>query len=125
MRRSRGTAGKRLEGDFGEIGTVLEENAETFGDWRHFQQAKGAKAFGALVDKDRLRGLSKSARVLVDECVVAGLDYNISASKHCELKPEEGEVDYWEVVHLEVEGRESAIVWEALRRNAPTWPTST
>ncbi|MDE2823842.1 MAG: hypothetical protein OXK79_10095 [Chloroflexota bacterium] len=112
---------ERLEGDFGEIGSVLEENRETFGDWRYFQQAKGESAFGALVDTDRLWGLSKSARVLIDECVAAGLDYNINATKDCELRSEGGELDYRELVHLEVEGRESAIAWEGVR--SATVPT--
>ena len=106
---------ERLEGDFGEIKSVLEENRQTFGNWRYFEQALREKAFGALVDTDRLWGLGKSARVLVDECVVAGLDYNIAAEKDSELSSEGGEVDYRERVHLRVEGHESAIAWEAVR----------
>ena len=106
---------ERLEGDFVDIGRVLEHNRQSFGRWRYFEQALGGKAFGALVDTDRLWGLSKSARVLVDECVVAGLDYKIHARKDSELSVDGGEVDYRELVDLQVEGHESAIAWEQVR----------
>ena len=106
---------ERLEGDFGEIEAVLKENRQTFGQWRYFEQALGEKAFRGLVDTDRVWGLSKSARVLLDECVVAGLDYEIGVQKAVEVTVEGTEaVDHQEKVSLNVEGNESAVAWDAL-----------
>ena len=110
---------ERLEGDFGEIVTVLVDNRQTFGQWRYFEQALGGKAFGALVDTDRVWGLAKSARVLLDECVVAGLDYEIAVRMDTETGIEGGEVvDHQARVSLRVEGKESAVAWNTLLSGA-------
>ena len=106
---------ERLEGDSGEIEAVLEESRQTFGRWRYFEQALGGKTFGALVDTDRVWGLGKSARVLLDECVVAGLDYGISVQSDSEVTVEGAEVvDYSAKFNVNVEGNESAVAWDAL-----------
>lgn len=107
---------ERLEGDFGEIGAVLKENRQTFGQWRYFEQRLGGKAFGALVDTYRVWGLGKSARVLIDECVIAGLDYKIEATKESEVTMAGNKTEYGETVSLQVEGNESAVAWEAILR---------
>ena len=112
---------ERLDRDFGEIEAVLKENRQTFGQWRYFDQALGGNAFGALADTDRVRGLSKSARVLLDECVVAGLDYRIDVQNAIEATVEGTEVvDHQEECRLNVEGNESAVAWDALLANRRT-----
>ena len=111
---------ERLKGDFGEIGLVLEENRQTFGRWRYFERALGRQAFGALVDTERVWGLGKSARVLLDECVVAGLDYKIAVQRDSEVAVEGNEVDYSEKVRVTVEANESAVAWDALLSGRPT-----
>ena len=111
----RASGAARSEGDSGEIEAVLEENRQTFGQWRYFEQALGGKTFGALVDTDRVWGLGKSARVLLDECVVAGLDYRISVQTDSEVTVEGAEVvGYSAKFNVNVEGNESAVAWDAL-----------
>ena len=101
----------RLAADFPEIEDVLRENRHTFGKWRYFERKFNKNAFGALVDTDRVWGLGKSARVIVDECVVAGLDYRMRWTQDIEVKADGGEVAGSAVVHLRVDGDESAIAW--------------
>jgi len=69
----------RLEGDFPGIVDGLKENRHTFGRWRYFEGEALTHAMQGLVNEDRVRGLGKAARVIVDECVVAGLhhDHNV------------------------------------------------
>ena len=79
-------------------------------------------------DTDRDWGLDKSARVLVDECVIAGLDCKIEATQKSEVTMEENtmeenKTEYGETVSLQVEGNESVVAWEALLRGttATSW----
>ena len=101
----------RMTADFPEMEEVLGENRHTFGRWRYFEGKFGAKAFGALVDMDRIRGLGKSARVIVDECVVSGLDYHMEWTHEWEGIVDRDGVDGRAEVGLRVDGEESAIAW--------------
>ena len=83
---------RRLEGDFPEIAEVLGHSRETFGRWRYFEQGIGADAIRALVDTDRVWGLSKAARVIADECVVAGLNYEIDIDTTFEFEWKPGDM---------------------------------
>ena len=68
---------ERVEADYPEIGEELEQDRGTFGAWRYFEQSGAEKAIVALVNTDRVRRLSKAARVMVDECVVVGLSSDV------------------------------------------------
>ena len=112
---------ERLEGDFGEIEAFLEKNRQSFGRWRYFEEAVAGKALSALVDTDRVWGLGKSARILLDECVVAGLDYRITVQKDTEVTVEgTAVVDYSAKFNVNVEGNESAVAWDAVLSGRPT-----
>ena len=109
----------RLEGDFPEIADVLGHSRETFGKWRYFEQGIGEDAIRSLVDTDRVWGLGKAARVIVDECVVAGLNCEIDIDTTFEVEGRPGDFRASQTVHLMLEGGESSIPWdEILRREA-------
>lgn len=111
---------QRLECDFPEIADVLGHCRETFGKWRYFEHSVGGDAIRALIDTDRVLGLGKAARVIADECVIAGLNYeigfnydiSIDATFDFEWKP--GDVHASQRDHLTLEGGESAIPWDEL-----------
>ena len=102
----------RLEGDFPEIADVLGHSRETFGRWRYFEQGIGEDAIGALVDTDRAWGLGKAARVIVDECVIAGLNYQIDIDTSFEFDWRPGGMTTAQRIHLSLEGGESSVPWE-------------
>ena len=77
---------RRLEGDFPAIAEVLGHSRETFGRWRYFEQGIGEDAIRALVDTDRVWGLGKAARVIADECKLAGLNYDIDVETTFEFE---------------------------------------
>ena len=99
----------RIEADFPSIAEVLECNRETFGKWRYFEQ--GEDAIRALVDTDRVRGLGKAARVIIDECDVAGLNYRIHIDTTFEWELNSGEMGGSQHIHLNLKGGESPIPW--------------
>ena len=68
----------------------------------------------ALVDTDRVLGLGKAARVIVDECVVAGLQYEIDVGADFEFTVDQDDERYSEQRRLRVVGHESAIPWGAI-----------
>ena len=108
---------RRLEADFASIVEVLEGSRETFGKWRYFEQGVGKEAIRGLVDTDRVWGLGKAARVIADECVVAGLNYHINIDTTFEIEgAPDGETRSRSKVHLCLEGGESAISWEEVLR---------
>ena len=104
----------RLEGDFPEIADVLGHSRETFGRWRYFEQGTGEDAIRALVDTDRLWGLGKAARVIADECVVAGLNYEIDIDTSFEFDWRSGEMSTAQRIHLSLAVGESSVPWEEL-----------
>ena len=104
----------RLEGDFPEIADVLGHSRETFGRWRYFEQGIGEDAFRALVDTDRVWGLGKAARTIADECVVAGLNYEIDIDTSFEFDWRPDDMSTAQRIHLSLEGGESSVPWEEL-----------
>ena len=104
---------KRLEADFAEIPGVLEKYRGVFGRWRYFEHA-AEHAMTVLVDTDRVLGLGKAARVIVDECVVAGLQYEIDVDSDFEFTVDQDDERYSEQRRLRVVGHESAIPWGAI-----------
>jgi len=102
---------KRLEHDFPEIAEVLGHSRETFGRWRYFEQGIGQDAIRALIDTDRVWGLTKAARVIADECVVAGLNYEIGIDTTFDFEWKPGDMRTSQHIHLALEGGESSIPW--------------
>ena len=122
---------ERLEADFAGIAEVLEHNRHTFGKWRYFEQSVGKDAIGALVNTDRVRDLGKAARVIVDECVVTGLTYEVHVDTTFELEREGGEFNSSQRINLRVEGGEIAAYTLSIThlpdiagRGRRSWPMS-
>ena len=107
---------RRLEGDFPEIARVLDHSRETFGRWRYFEQGIGEDAIRALVDTDRVWGLGKAARVIADECVVAGLNYEIDIDTTFEVEWKPGDTRTSQRIHLSLEGGEASVPWDEVLR---------
>ena len=102
---------ERLEADFPGIGDALEHYRDTFGRWRYFEQSAGGRAFGALVDTDRVRRLGKAARVILDECVVVGLNFDVQVDTTFDAVVDRGSTSLSERICLSVDGGEAAIPW--------------
>ena len=107
---------RRLAGDFPTIAEVLDHSRQTFGKWRYFEQGVSETAIRALVDTDRVWGLGKAARVIADECAVTGLDYDIDIDTTFEFKWEPDGMRRSQLVHLSLEGGESAVPWDEVLR---------
>ena len=105
---------RRLEGDFAGIADVLDRSRETFGRWRYFEQGIGEDAIRALVDTYRVWGLGKAARVIADECLVAGLNFDIGVDTTFEFEGRPGDMRTSARIHLLLEGGESSVPWEEL-----------
>ena len=107
---------ERLQADFAGIADILSKYRHAFGAWRYFSQSAGQDATLALVDMDRIRGLGRAARVIVDEGVVAGLQYDIDLRYHVDLQATAApdDVSTSTKVEMEIGGRESAIPWDAI-----------
>ena len=67
----------RIEEDFPEAGSVMEDARHTFGKWRYFEVDVGARGIGAMIDTGRAFSLAKAARVLLDEAELMGLGYSV------------------------------------------------
>ena len=105
---------KRLEADFAGVADILKESRHRFGKWRYFEQSDDGDALKALVNTEQVWGLGKAARVIVDECLVAGLGYNIDIETDFNLTAEFNDLQYWKQIHARVEGTESAIPWDRI-----------
>ena len=66
----------RLQGDFPRIGEVLKEYRHTFGRWRYFQGDALTHAAAGMVNTERVHELGSAARVILDECVLSGLEFD-------------------------------------------------
>ena len=67
----------RIEEDFPEVGSVMEDARHTFGQWRYFEVDVGGHGISAMIDTDRAFSLAKAARVLLDEAELMGLGYSV------------------------------------------------
>lgn len=103
---------RRLEADFPGIEGVLEDNRHSFEKWRYFEESVGERAMVALVNTARVRELGKAARVIVDECIVAGLTYEIHVDTEFHITVDRGDVSRSDHIGLRVKGGESAIPWD-------------
>ena len=69
----------RLQGDFPRIANIMKRYRDTFAKWRYFEPSAGQDALSVLVNLEQIRGLEKAAKVIRDEGVIAGLQYDINA----------------------------------------------
>ena len=100
---------ERFEADYSEIACVLRDHRHTFDRWRYFEASGGEDAMLALVNTDRVRGLGKAARVILDECAVAGLTYEIRVNSEFDVA---GDMSISQRVGLIVDVGEAAIPWD-------------
>ena len=103
---------KRLEADFPGIADVLRDNRQSFDKLRYFEKRVAKEAIPALVNTDRVRGLGKAARAIVDECVIAGLKYEVHVHQSDVFATDKGEVSHSQSIDLSVTGHETAIPWD-------------
>ena len=103
---------ERLEGDFPDIPHVLNKSRHAFGKWRYFEQSVAKDAIGALGDTDRVWELGKVARVIVDECTIAGLGYEVHVQTTYDVESDGGDASVSQHLSLHVEGGEAAIPWD-------------
>ena len=103
---------ERLEADFAGIADVLGDNRHTFDRWRYFEASVAEDAITALVNTDRVWGLGRAARVILDECVVAGLTYEIRVKTDFDVTTDPGDVGISQRIALSVVGGEAAIPWD-------------
>ena len=127
----------RLQGDYSAIAEIMTRYRHTFDRWRYFEPNVGQDALSILVNLDQIFGLEKAARVILDECIVAGLQYHwdvqygmdfpvsvyIDPDLTVRAVPDEG--SFSTKVTMQVSGHESEIPWDdilslsAVRRNMP------
>ena len=105
---------ERLEADFSEIASVLRDHRHTFDRWRYFEASVSEDAMVALVNTDRVWELGKAARVILDECVVAGLTSEIRVNSEFNVATDPGGVSTSQRIDLSVNGGEAAIPWDAV-----------
>ena len=66
----------------------------------------------ALVNTERVWGLGRAARVILDECVVAGLTYEIRVKTEFDVTTDSGDASMSQRIDLSVVGGEAAIPWD-------------
>ena len=103
---------ERLEGDFPDIPHVLDKSRHAFGKWRYFEQSVAEDAISALVDTDRVWELGKAARLIVDECVIAGLQYEVHVQTTYDFVTDGDHASTSNHLSLRVDGHEAAIPWD-------------
>ena len=109
----------RLEADFPEIVSVLERHRHAFGKWRYFEASVNEAAILALVNTERVQELAKAARVIVDECAVAGLTFDVQVDSEFAFTADRRDERWLERVGLRVTGGEAAIPWEQVLKAIP------
>ena len=127
----------RLQGDYSAMTDIMKKYRHTFGRWRYFEPNAGQEAMSMPVNLDQIFGLEKAARVILDECIVAGLQYDwdvkygmdfpvsvyIDPDLTVRAVPDEDSSS--PKVSMPIDGHESEIPWDdilslsAVRRNMP------
>ena len=117
---------ERLQSDISGIADILSKYRHVFSEWRYFEPNAGKDAFLALVDLDRIWGLERAARAIVDEGTVAGLQYDIDLRYDFDLQSmahvnedltftiAPDDVTASTKVSMKICGHESAIPWDAI-----------
>ena len=102
---------ERLEADFSGIAEALKDGRCLFDKWRYFEGSVTEKALGSLANAGLTEKLAMTARVIADECELAGLDYALHVQKDFEFDSNRGHMAYAERISLNLEAGESAIAW--------------
>ena len=119
----------RLRGDYAAIRDVLRVSREVFGSWRYFESSASLKeATQCSMHPERVSDLEKAARVIIDECAMAGLTGGLKPTGHAAWTGEHGEdpaiTGFRETMHFEAESGERPIAWPPVREGtddaAPT-----
>ena len=102
---------RRLEADFPQIAEVLSTRREAFDKWRYFHPNENRDAINNLIDSDGARALAKAARVLIDEGLISGLNFELKVGPEIEYEVDiEGTERRFGQV--QITGSESAINWD-------------
>ncbi|MXX58026.1 MAG: hypothetical protein F4X05_09725 [Rhodothermaceae bacterium] len=114
----------RLQADFPQIVDVMEKYRHSFGKKRYFEPVFTPEVLWALVDADRVWGLGKAARVLVDECLIEGLNGTVDLNWNSKsdmifgmCKDGDGKLieGQQQVTYgINIEYNESAVAWDKL-----------
>ena len=81
------------------------------GRWRYFHPNENCDAINNLIDSDGARALAKAARVLIDEGLIAGLNFELKVGPEIEYEVDiEGTERRFGQV--QITGSESAINWD-------------
>lgn len=64
---------RRIEADYTDIKSVLQDGRQVFGTWRYFERNVGPEGLEALIDVPRAQKIGKAARVILDEGEIVGL----------------------------------------------------
>ena len=102
---------ERLEADFSGIAEAVKDGRCLFDKWRYFEGSVTEKALRSLANVSLIEKLAMAARVIADECELAGLDYGLRVQKDFEFDSNRGRMAYSERIHLSLEAGESAIPW--------------
>ena len=102
----------RLKVDFNEIEEVIEQGRNVFGKWRYFISEESEESLVALANVERAVDLAKTARVLIDECEIAGLDGEVKVKHEFEIDNLNSDTVHTQSYGLSLCAGESAIHWE-------------
>ena len=124
----------RLQADFPQIVDIMKKYRHSFGEKRYFEPGFTPDVLSGLVDVERVWGLGKAARVLVDECLIEGLngkvnlkwnsktDIILGACKDGDSKLMAG--SHQMTFGLDVEYNESAVAWDKIMQELSTESSS-
>ena len=118
---------ERLQADFPGIADTFRKYRHAFGNRRYLEPSTSEDAILALIDTDRIWGLERAARVIVDEGLIVGLQYDINL-RYQFVFESSGYVNEDNLtftiapddaisstkVSIEISGHESAISWDAI-----------
>ena len=93
----------------GGNGEGLEQDRGTFGAGSYFEQSGAENAIAALVNTDRVQRLGKAAQVIVDECVVVGLNFDVQIDTTMYTAVDAASTSLSEQIGLSVDNGEAAI----------------
>ena len=103
---------RRLQADYPSIVDVLERCRHTFGRWRYFEQDIGQEAMSPLLDEVRVKQLVMAVRVIMDECVISGLQFKFDIEMSGQLERDSS--SWTPTASLSLASGEAAIPWEAI-----------